>query len=299
MPALTAPEPTARDAPAMVRSPAAVTGAGPVIHIRPSSGWAPLRLRELWAYRELLYFLAWRDIKVRYKQTALGAAWAVLQPLLGMLVFSVVFGRLARLPSDGVPYPLFAYCALVPWTYFANALAHASSSLVDHGRLLTKVYFPRLLLPAASVTGGLLDLGVNFLVLLGLLAYYRIAPTAALLALPLFVLLAATTALGAALWLSALNVRYRDVKYVVPFLVQFWLFATPVAYSSSLVPDRWRPLYALNPMAGVVDGVRWALLGTPSVTGVTLAVSLAATAVLFLGGLVWFRRMERTFADVV
>jgi lipopolysaccharide transport system permease protein len=299
MPELTTSEPTARDAPPEVRRPFPAMVSEPVIHIRPSTSWAPLRLRELWEYRELLYFLTWRDVKVRYKQTALGAAWAVIQPLLTMVVFSVVFGRLAGLPSEGVPYPLFVYCALVPWTYFSNALAHASSSLVDHGRLITKVYFPRLLLPAAPVTGGLLDVAVNFLVLLGLLAYYGIAPTTALVTLPLFVLLAAAAALGASLWLSALNAEYRDIRYIVPFLLQFWLFATPVAYSSALVPERWRPLYGINPMTGVVDGFRWALLGTTPAPGGTLAVSVVATSLLPLGGLFWFRRMERHFADVV
>jgi len=281
------------------RSPATDPDAGRVTRIRPATGWAPLHLREIWQYRELLYFLTWRDVKVRYKQTVLGAAWAVAQPLLTMLVFSIVFGRLARLPSDGIPYPLFAYCALVPWGYFSNALAHASNSLVDHGRLITKVYFPRLLLPAASITGGLLDLGMSFLVLLGLMAYYGIAPTGAIWSLPLFVLLAATTAFAASLWLSALNVQYRDVKYIIPFLMQVWLFATPVAYSTSLVPARWRPLVGINPMSGVVDGFRWALLGKPSAPGGTLAVSIVTVSVLLIGGLFWFRRMERQFADAI
>ena len=272
---------------------------GPITSIRPSTGWAPLHLREIWQYRELLYFLTWRDVKVRYKQTVLGVLWAVVQPLLTMLIFSVVFGRLARLPSDGIPYPLFAYCALVPWGYFSNVLAHGSTSLVDHGRLITKVYFPRLLLPAASVAGGLLDLAMSFLVLLAMMAYYRITPTIAVWSLPLFVLLAATTAFAASLWLSALNVQYRDVKYIIPFLMQVWLFVTPVAYSTSLVPARWRPLAGLNPMSGVVDGFRWALLGKPAAPGGTLAVAIVAVSLLLVGGLFWFRRMERQFADVV
>jgi len=289
----------ARKSALAARSPATDPDAGRVTRILPATGWAPLHLREIWQYRELLYFLTWRDVKVRYKQTVLGAAWAVAQPLLTMLVFSIVFGRLARLPSDGIPYPLFAYCALVPWGYFSNALAHASNSLVDHGRLITKVYFPRLLLPAASITGGLLDLGMSFLVLLGLMAYYGIAPTGAIWSLPLFVLLAAATAFAASLWLSALNVQYRDVKYIIPFLMQVWLFATPVAYSTSLVPARWRPLVGMNPMSGVVDGFRWALLGKPSAPGGTLAVSIVTVSVLLIGGLFWFRRMERQFADAI
>jgi lipopolysaccharide transport system permease protein len=266
--------------------------------IRPSTGWVPLQLRELWAYRELLYFFVWRDIKVRYKQTALGAAWAVIQPFFTMVVFSLFFGRLARVPSDGLPYPVFAYSALVPWTYFATALTQASNSLVEHSRLITKVYFPRVLVPAAAVLAGLLDLAIAFIVLLAILFHYRITPTAAVVTLPLFVLLAALTALGVGLWLSALNVQYRDVRYTIPFLIQFWLVATPVAYPSSLVPERWRALYGLNPMAGVVDGFRWALLGRRAAPGALLTVSVATVVALFVGGLFYFRRMERTFADV-
>ncbi|HUF34952.1 MAG TPA: ABC transporter permease [Gemmatimonadales bacterium] len=268
------------------------------IVIQPSSGWVPLRLGELWAYRELLYFLVWRDIKVRYKQTALGAAWAVIQPFFTMIVFSVFFGRLAKLPSDGLPYPVFTYCALVPWTYFATALTMSSNSLVDHARLITKVYFPRLLVPAASVLAGLVDLGIASVVLVAMLLYYGIAPTAAVVLLPVFVLLAAATAFAVGLWLSALNVQYRDVRYTISFLVQFWLFVTPVAYSSSLVPERWRALYGLNPMTGVVEGFRWALLGKAEPPGAMLLVSAGSVAVLLLGGLYYFRRMERRFADV-
>ena len=257
-----------------------------------------LRLRELWEYRELLYFLVWRDIKVRYKQTVLGAAWAIIQPFFTMVVFSVFFGRLAKLPSDGVPYPVFTYCALVPWTYFATALTMSSNSLVDHARLITKVYFPRLLVPAASVLAGLVDLGIAAIVLVGMLLYYGIAPGAAVIFLPVFVLLAAATALAVGLWLSALNVQYRDVRYTIPFLVQFWLFITPVAYSSSLVPPRWRALYGLNPMTGVVEGFRWALLGKAEPPGTLLLASAFSVAALLLGGLFYFRRMERRFADV-
>jgi lipopolysaccharide transport system permease protein len=267
--------------------------------IHPPGGWVPLQFRELWEYRELLFFFVWRDIKVRYKQTALGAAWAVIQPFFTMVVFSIFFGRLAKVPSEGLPYPAFAYTALVPWTYFATALTQSSNSLVEHSRLITKVYFPRVLVPTAAIVAGLVDLAIAFVVLLAILIYYGIAPTVAVLALPCFVLLAAATALGVGLWLSALNVRYRDVRYTIPFLIQFWLFATPVAYPSSLVPERWRPLYGLNPMAGVVDGFRWALLGKPSAPGPLLAVSVLTVVVLLVGGLFYFRRMERTFADVV
>jgi lipopolysaccharide transport system permease protein len=266
--------------------------------IQPSTGWVPLRLRELWEYRELLYFLVWRDVKVRYKQTALGAAWAIIQPLFTMVVFSVFFGRLAGLPSDGVPYPVFSYTALVPWTYFATALTMSSNSLVDHARLITKVYFPRLLVPAASVLAGLLDLAIASTVLVGMILYYGIVPSAAVLLLPAFVALAAATAFGVGLWLSALNVQYRDVRYTIPFLVQFWLFLTPVAYSSSLVPARWRALYGLNPMTGVVEGFRWALLGKAEPPAALVLVSVGSVIVLLAGGLFYFRRMERRFADV-
>jgi lipopolysaccharide transport system permease protein len=267
--------------------------------IRPARGWVALRLRELWDYRELLYFLTWRDVKVRYKQTAIGAAWAVIQPFFTMVVFSVFFGNLARMPSDGIPYPIFAYSALVPWTYFANALTQASNSVVQHEHVITKIYFPRLVLPLASVLGGLLDFAIALTVLLGMMLFYGIVPTTAIWTLPLFVLLAVATALGVGLWMSALNVQYRDVRYAVPFLIQFWLFATPIAYPSSLVPQRWRALYGLNPMAGVVEGFRWVLLGQAQAPGPLLAVSAAMVALLLLTGLYYFRRMERTFADVV
>jgi lipopolysaccharide transport system permease protein len=270
----------------------------PTILIRPSRGWASLNLRDLWNYRELLYFLTWRDIKVRYKQTVLGAAWAVLQPFFTMVVFSIFFGRLAQVPSDGIPYPIFAYCALVPWSYFAGALDRAGNSLVGSANLITKVYFPRLAIPTSAVLAGLLDLAIAFVVLLGMMLYYGIVPTAAVLTLPLFLLLAIATALAVGLWLSALNVQYRDVRYTIPFLTQFWLFATPIAYSSSLVPEQWRTLYGLNPMAGVVEGFRWALLGKEP-PGPLLAVSVVVVVLLLIGGLYYFRRMEKTFADVV
>jgi lipopolysaccharide transport system permease protein len=270
-----------------------------VITIRPPKGWAPLDLREFAGAHELLYFLVLRSLKLRYKQTVLGAAWAVLQPLLTMAVFTVIFGRLARLSSDGLPYPVFALAALVPWTYFGNALTQASNSLVDQHQLLTKVYFPRLLLPLAAVVAGLVELAISFVMLLVVLAWYGITPSVRLLVAPALALLAAACAFAPGIWLAALNVRYRDVRYVIPFLVQLWLFATPVAYSSSLIPDRWRLLYGLNPMAGVVDGFRWMVAPTAHAPGIGLAVSIATVAVLLTGGLYFFRRMERTFADVV
>jgi len=268
------------------------------IVIRPSRGWVSLDLRDLWRYRELLYFLTWRDIKVRYKQTIFGAAWAILQPFFTMIVFSVFFGRLAKMPSDGIPYPIFAYCALLPWSYFAGALDRASNSLVGSSHLITKVYFPRLAIPISAVAAGLVDFGIAFVVLLGMMVYYGFAPTTAALTLPFFLLLAVATALAVGLWLSALNVQYRDVRYTIPFLTQFWLFATPIAYPSSLVPERWRAWYGLNPMAGVVEGFRWALLGKEP-PGPLLVVSTIVVVLLLIGGLYYFRRMEKTFADVV
>jgi len=267
--------------------------------IRPSRGWVSLKLREVWEYRELLYFLAWRDISVRYKQTVLGAAWAIIQPFLTMVVFSVFFGRLAKLSSEGIPYPIFAYCALLPWHYFAEAINRSSNSLVGSANLITKVYFPRLVIPLSSVLSPVVDFVIAFVVLVGMMLYYGMRPTAAIVWLPLFLLLALVTALGVGMWLSALNVQYRDVRYVIPFLTQFWLFATPVAYSSSLVPERWRALYGLNPMAGVVEGFRWALLGTGQTPGPMLAVSVAVVLLVMVSGTFYFRRMEKTFADVV
>jgi lipopolysaccharide transport system permease protein len=267
--------------------------------IRPPKGWAPLDLREYVGAHELLYFLVLRNLKVRYKQTVLGAAWALLQPLLTMVLFSLIFGRLARLGSDGLPYPVFALAALVPWTYFANALTQAGNSLVDQHQLLTKVYFPRLLLPLAAVIAGLVDLAIAFVLLLVVLAWYGITPSPRLLAVPAFALLAATSALAPGIWLAALNVRYRDVRYVIPFLVQIWLFATPVAYSSGLVPARWRVLYHLNPMAGVVEGFRWMVAPHALAQGDGLLVAVAVVATWLTAGLYFFRRMEHSFADVV
>jgi lipopolysaccharide transport system permease protein len=267
--------------------------------IRPPRGWVSLELRDLWEYRELMFFFIWRDIKVRYKQTALGATWAIIQPFFTMVVFSIFFGWLARIPSDGVPYPVFAYTALVPWTYFANALAQASNSLVEHERMITKVYFPRLLIPMAPVLAGLVDFVIAFGILIAIMLWYGLVPASAIWTVPLFVLMAATTALSVSLWLAALNVQYRDVRYVVPFLIQFWLFATPIAYPSSLIPEQWRPLYGLNPMAGVVEGFRWALLGQAEAPNALLLVSVLTVVVVLIGGMYYFRRMEETFADVV
>jgi lipopolysaccharide transport system permease protein len=271
----------------------------PIFRIRPSKGWVSLRLDEVWEYRELLYFLTWRDIKVRYKQTALGAAWAIIQPFFTMVVFSLFFGRLARIPSDGIPYPIFSYAALVPWTFFAVALGQSTESLVGSANLLKKVYFPRLLIPIAAVVSGVVDFGIAFVVLLGMMLCYGLLPTASVLWLPLLLLLALVTALGVGLWLSALNVQFRDVRYVIPFIIQLWLFATPVAYPSSLLSARWRVIYGLNPMAGVVEGFRWALLGTKTAPGPMIFISsLAATAAL-VGGAFYFRRLEKSFADLV
>jgi lipopolysaccharide transport system permease protein len=267
--------------------------------IKPGRGWFSWGVRELSEYRELLYFLVWREIKVRYKQTVIGAGWAVLQPVMTMAVFSLFFGRLAHMPSGGLPYPIFFYCAVLPWTYFAGALAGATGSLVEHQRIITKIYFPRVLLPLSSVVAGLLDFAIAFVLLVGMIFYYRLTPGAAVLWVPAFLLLAIATAFGAGLWLSALNALYRDVRYVMPFLIQFWMFASPVAYPSSLVPERWRWLYGLNPMAGVIEGFRWAFTGQSRPDGVLLAVSSAAVVVMLVGGLTFFHRVERTIADVV
>ena len=271
----------------------------PTLLITPPNRWIPLQLSELWEYRELLYFMVWRDIKVRYKQTALGAAWAVMQPLFMMLVFSLFFGRLAKVPSDGIPYPIFAFCALIPWQLFANALTESSNSLVGNQNLITKVYFARLVIPIAAVLSGLVDFLIAFAILIGMMLFYGIVPGPAIVALPAFILLAVLTALAVGLWLSALNVQYRDVRYTMNFLVQFWLFATPVAYPSSIVPENWRAFYGLNPMAGVVEGFRWALLGKSAPPSAMLLVSVFVVLMLLVGGLYYFRRMEQEFADIV
>jgi len=271
----------------------------PVLRLTPPRGWLDLDLGEVWSARELLYFFVWRDIKIRYKQTAIGVAWAVLQPLLTMLVFSLFFGQLAKMPSHGLPYPVFYYSALLPWMYFSTSLQNAANTIVEQQRVITKVYFPRLVLPLAAVLSGLLDFAVSFVVFLAMMVYYRVTPGPAILWFPGFLSLAVLTALGVGLWLSALNAIYRDVRYVLPFLVQFWMFASPVAYPSSLVPERWRWLYGLNPMAGVIEGFRWALTGHGEPPNLMLAASTAAVLLVLGGGLVYFRAMESTIADVV
>jgi len=270
-----------------------------VLRIQPSKGWVSLKLKELWEYRELLYFLVWRDVKVRYKQTALGVLWAIIQPVMTMVVFSLFFGKLGKMASDGIPYPIFSFAALVPWTFFSNGLTQASNSLVGSANLIKKVYFPRLTIPIATVLAGVVDFVLAFAVLLVMMLWYGITPTINVLWLPLFLLLALVASLGVSLWLSALNVEYRDVRYVVPFLTQFWLFATPIAYSSHLLPEPWRTLYGLNPMVGVVEGFRWALLGTGTAPGPIVAVSALAALLLMTSGAFYFRRMEKTFADIV
>lgn len=268
--------------------------------IESSKGWFDINLAEVWEYRELMFFFVWRDIKVRYKQTAIGAAWAVLQPLATMAVFSLFFGRLAKIPSDGLPYPIFYFSALIPWMYFSNALSSASGVVVEHQRMITKVYFPRVILPMSSVLGGLVDLGISFVVLLVMMVWYGLPIGLNLLYIPLFVALAMLTALAAGLWLSALNAVYRDVRYALPFLMQFWMLASPVAYPTSLVPERWRFLYGLNPMAGVIEGFRWAVTGKGELTNlVLLSASVVAVGIVFAGGVIYFRHAEDTIADVV
>jgi lipopolysaccharide transport system permease protein len=271
----------------------------PKTRVEPRVGWRNLELRELWRNRELLYFLTWRDVKVRYKQTALGAAWAILQPFLTMLLFTVVFGHLANIPSEGVPYPVFAFAGLVPWMFFSNALTLGANSIVTTPDLVTKIYFPRVMMPAAAVLGGLVDLFLGLIVLLAMIAYYGIVLGPQALVLVPLTMLAVLTALAVALILSALNVEYRDVRYGLPFLVQFWLFATPVAYPSSLVSEPWRTILGLNPMAGVVEGFRWALLGTSPAPGPQVLVSTGAALALAAIGFAYFRRVEDRFADII
>jgi lipopolysaccharide transport system permease protein len=274
-------------------------GDEPTTWIRSSTGRPTLNLIDLWRYRELAYFLIWRDVKVRYKQTVLGVAWAIIQPLASMLVFALFFGRLAGMPSDGVPYPIFSLAALVPWALFSQGMNQAANSVVGSEELIQKVYFPRLVIPIAAVGTGVVDFLFGFLILIAMMPFYGVLPTVHTLWLPLFVLLALAASLGVGLWLAALSARYRDVRHLIPFLTQLWLFATPVAYPSSLVPEAWRPLYGLNPMVGAIDGFRWALLGVDTGPGLTIAVSVAVTLGILIGGALYFRRMERIFADVV
>jgi lipopolysaccharide transport system permease protein len=269
------------------------------IIIQPGSGLFHIELKAIWHYRELLYFLIWRDVKVRYKQTAIGAGWAIFQPLMMMIIFTVVFGNFAKIPSDGLPYPIFAFTALLPWNNFAQAIGRSGVSLVGSANLISKVYFPRLIIPLSAAVAPLVDFAMAFVILLAMMAWFGIAPTWGVLALPLFLLLALATALAVGLWLSALDVRYRDVGYTIPFVVQIWMYASPVAYPVSLVPERWRLLYSLNPMAGVIEGFRWALLGTGNPDFGVMTASAVVVIALMVGGTVYFRQMERTFADVV
>ena len=267
--------------------------------ITPPKGWLSLDLKEVWAYRELLSLLVWRDVSVRYKQSVVGIGWAVIQPVMTMIIFSLVFGRFAGLPSEGIPYPVYTYCALLPWNYFARSLGDSSDSLVGSSNLVTKVYFPRLILPLSKVFAGLIDFAIAFVILLLLMAWYQVLPTSGVFLLPIFLLIAMISALGVGLWLTALNVKYRDVKFVVPFLTQFWMYASPVAYSATIVPEQWRWLYGLNPMVGAVEGFRWALLGKAAPDFVMMAVSLSIVVVLFVSGLFYFKRMEQQFADII
>jgi lipopolysaccharide transport system permease protein len=276
------------------------SGASAITVIQASRGWVPLRLSDLWEYREVLYYLVWRDLKVRYRQTLLGVAWAFIQPLFAMVLFTVIFGKLVKVPSDGLPYAVFALAGLVPWNFFSNALTQSSNSLVVNSALLRKVYFPRLLLPLGRVLGCLPDLGLAFGLLLVMAWWYGLRPTPASLAwVPALIGLALLTALAAGIWLSALNVRFRDIQHLVPFLVQLWMFATPIVYPSSLLPPRWRTLYALNPMVGVVDGFRWALLGSGTAPSATMAASALGAVIILATGAFFFRRVEKSFADIV
>lgn len=269
-----------------------------VMVITPPQGWIALKLSDLWSYRELIGFMTWRDIIVRYKQTLLGVLWAILRPVLTMVVFSLIFGGLAKLPSDDIPYPIFSFAAILPWELFSKALSDASRSLVQNSTMITKIYFPRMILPLASVISGLVDFLIALVILLGMMFFYRISPTQNIWTLPLFLALALITSLGVGLWLSAANVMYRDVNYILPFITQLWLYITPVAYSNTLIPDEWQFIYALNPMAGVVQGFRWALLGTQA-PGRLIWLSVGVALFVFVTGLFYFKRMERQFADMV
>lgn len=279
-------------------SAASVVGPLPVLHIAPPSRWWVIPATELWHARELAYFFVWRDIKIRYKQTAIGAAWAVLQPLLAMLVFTLFFGKLAHIPSEGLPYQVFVYAGLLPWMYFAASLQNATNTIVENQRVITKVYFPRLILPLSAVLSGLVDFGISFLIFAGMMVYYKIQPTMHILWLPGFLLLAILTAFGVGLWLSALNAIYRDVRYVLPFLVQLWLFASPVIYPPSLMSAKWRWLFGLNPMAGVIEGFRWSLAGQGDLPGRLILVSSGIVLVILLSGLAYFQKMEPVMADI-
>jgi len=278
---------------------AGIRAAIPTVVIQPSRGMLKLDLEAIWQYRELLYFLVWRDIKVRYKQTIIGAAWAICQPLLTMMIFAVIFGRFAKIPSDNVPYPILAFAGLLPWTYCSQSISRSGVSLVSDSNLIRKIYFPRLIIPAAAVVAPGVDFVLSFLILLLLMAWYKVIPGVAVVTLPFFMLLAIVAALGVSLWLSALNVRYRDVGHAIPFLVQFWMYASPIVYPVNLIPKEWRMLYSLNPMVGVVEGFRWGLLGKQSPNFASIAIGAVTALVVLLSGLVFFKKMERIFADIV
>ncbi len=273
--------------------------AKPPVVVQASKGLLRLDLRPVWEYRELLYFLVWRDVKVRYKQTAIGAAWAICQPLLTMMIFAVIFGRFAKIPSDNVPYPIFAFAGLLPWTYFSQSIARSGMSVVSDANLIRKIYFPRLIIPASAVVAPLVDFALSLLILIVMMAWYRVTPNWAVATLPLFICLAVCAALGVSLWLSALNVRYRDVGHAIPFLVQFWMYASPIVYPVSLIPNQWRSLYSVNPMVAVVEGCRWGLLGKESPEFGAIVIGTLVALILFLSGLIFFKRMERSFADIV
>ena len=267
--------------------------------IEPLRGWLPIDIREVWAYRELLTLLAWRDVSVRYKQSVVGIGWAVIQPVMMMIIFTIIFGKFAGLPSEGIPYPIYTYCALLPWTYFARSLSDSSNSLIGSTPLVTKVYFPRLVLPFSKVLAGLIDFGIAFVVLFGMMAWYRIPPTSGIFFLPLFILVAMLSSLGVGLWLTAVNVKYRDIVFVVPFLSQFWMYASPVAYSATIVPEKWQWIYGLNPMVGVIEGFRWALLGKAAPDMGMMVISNGIIILIFISGLYYFKKMEKTFADII
>ena len=267
--------------------------------IKPSVGWPSIDLKEIWAYRELLGILAWRDVSVRYKQSVVGIGWAIIQPVMTMIIFTIIFGKFAKLPSEGIPYPVFTYCALLPWSYFARSLGDSSDSLVGSANLITKIHFPRIILPVSKVFAGLIDLSIAFIILVGMMVWYRIVPTAGILLLPVFIVIAMLASLGVGLWLTALNVLYRDVKFVVPFLIQFWMYASPVAYSTSIIPDQWKWVYGLNPMVGVVEGFRWALLGKTAPLISMFFIPVLIIFVVLISGIYFFKKMEKTFADII
>ena len=270
------------------------------IIIQPVKGWVALNLRDLWIYRELVFFLTWRDLKVRYKQSVLGVLWAIIKPFMAMVVFTIFFGNLAKMPSDGMPYPIWSYTGLLPWEFFAAALSVSARSMLTSGSMVSKIYFPRIIVPLSSVFANLVDFLIAFVILIGMMFFYKITPTINMVWLPAFMLLAVITALGVGLWFSALLVMYRDINYMLPFITQLWMFVSPVVYASSSVPEQWRVLYSLNPMAGVVEGFRWALLGTQqSISPLMIAISAGIALTLFISGLFFFRRMERVFADMI